>query len=76
MSSGPDHPKTTWAIPMPSMSDLGRFVVFSGITLLGVVLAETGRGAYTLLMLIIAAALVYAALDLVDYEIVKRKKGG
>jgi hypothetical protein len=61
---------------MPSMSDLGRFVVFSGITLLGVVLAETGRVAYTLLMLIIAAALVYAALDLVDYEIVKRKKGG
>jgi hypothetical protein len=61
---------------MPSMSDLGRFVVFSGITLLGVVLAETGRVAYTLLMLIIAAALLYAALDLVDYEIVKRKKGG
>ena len=61
---------------MPSMSDLGRFVVFSGITLLGVVLAETGRVAYTWLMLIIAAALVYAALDLVDYEIVKRKKGG
>jgi len=76
MSSDPDHPKPTWAIPMPSMSDLGRFVVFSGITLLGVVLAETGRVAYTLLMLIIAAALVYAALDLVDYEIVKRKKGG
>ena len=39
-------------------------------------IAGTGRVAYTLIMLVIAAALVYAVLDLVDYEIAKRKRPG
>jgi hypothetical protein len=44
------------------------------VTLLVAWLAGTGRVAYTFTMLVIAAALVYAVLDLVDYEIVKGKR--
>jgi len=53
-----------------------RFVLFSGVTLLVALVAGTGRVAYTFVMLIVGAALVYAVLDLVDYEIVKRKRRG
>lgn len=60
----------------PSLFDLARFVLFSGLTLLAAVLAGAGRVAYTLIMLVIAAALAYAVIDLVDYEIVKRKRQG
>ena len=49
-------------------------MIFSGLTLLAAWMAGTGRVAYTFTMLVIAAALVYAVLDLVDYEIVKRKR--
>jgi hypothetical protein len=59
----------------PGMYDMGRFVAFLGLTLLVAWLAGTGRVAYTFTMLLIAAALVYAVLDLVDYEIVKRRRG-
>ena len=61
-------------IHFPSLFDLGRFVLFSGLTLLAAWMAGTGRVAYIFTMLVIAAALVYAVLDLVDYEIVKRKR--
>jgi hypothetical protein len=71
MTEGSDTPKR---IPVPSLLDLAKFALFAGITFLGALLAGTGRVAYTMIMLIIAAALVYAALDLVDYEIVKRKR--
>jgi hypothetical protein len=37
-------------------------------------IAGTGRVAYMMIMLVVAAALAYAVLDLVDYEIVKRKR--
>jgi hypothetical protein len=73
---GADHPERTRAIHFPSILDLARFAVFSGITLLVALIAGTGRVAYTLIMLVIAAALAYAVLDLVDYEIVKRKSRG
>jgi hypothetical protein len=63
-------------IHLPSLLDIAKFVVFSGITLLGALLAGAGRVAYTIIMLIIAAALVYAAIDLVDYEMVKKKRPG
>ena len=53
---------------------MGRFLAFAGITLLVALLAGTGRVAYTFTMLLIAAALGYAVLDLVDYEIVKRRR--
>ena len=60
----------------PSMFDLGRFAVFSGLTILAAWIAGTGRVAYMLIMLVVAAALGYAVLDLVDYEIVKRQRRG
>jgi hypothetical protein len=55
------------------MFDLGRFALFSGLTLLAAWIAGTGRVAYVFIMLVVAAALAYAVLDLVDYEIVKRR---
>jgi hypothetical protein len=63
-------------IHLPSLFDLFRFVVFSGLTVLAAWIAGTGRVAYIFIMLVIAAALAYAALDLVDYEIAKRKRRG
>jgi hypothetical protein len=56
--------------------NMGKFAFFSGLLLLAAWVAGTGRVAYTLMMLVVAAALVYAVLDLVDYEIVKRKRRG
>ncbi|HTR70640.1 MAG TPA: hypothetical protein VMH41_10495 [Mycobacteriales bacterium] len=61
-------------MPRPSMVDLARFVLFSGLTILAAWVAGFGRVAYTIIMLVVAAALVYAVLDLVDMEIVKRKR--
>jgi hypothetical protein len=58
------------------MFDLGRFAFFCGLTVLAAWIAGTGRVAYIFIMLVIAAALVYAVLDLVDYEIAKRKRRG
>ena len=55
---------------------LGKFVLLCGVTLLVTWLAGTGRVAYMMVMLWIAAALAYAVLDLVDYEIVKRDRRG
>jgi hypothetical protein len=54
--------------------DLVRFVFYCGLIVFGAWIAGTGRVAYTLIMLVIAAALAYAVLDLVDMEIVKRKR--
>jgi hypothetical protein len=70
----PDDPKRSWNLPYPSLFDLVRFVFYSGLIVLGAVIAGTGRVAYTLIMLVIAVALAYAVLDLVDMEIVKRKR--
>ena len=55
---------------------LGKFVLLSGVTLFVAWLAGTGRVAYVMVMLWIAAALAYAVLDLVDYEIVKKDSRG
>ena len=51
---------------------LGKFALLSGVILFVAWMAGTGRVAYVMVMLWIAAALGYAVLDLVDYEIVKR----
>ena len=59
---------------MPSMWDMGRFVLFCGLTLLAAWIAATGRVAYVFAMLVFAAALGYAVLDLLDYEIAKRRR--
>ena len=58
----------------PSLADLGKFALFAVITVVAALIAETGRVMYDLIMLIVAGALVYAVLDLVDYELVKRKR--
>src|SRR5262249_44387435 len=72
----PDH-RTNWrSVRFPSFLDLGRFAVFSGLTFFAAWVAGTGRVPYTLIMLVIAAALAFAVVDLVDYEIVKRRRRG
>ena len=73
MDAGADHPKRPRRVPRPSLVDLAKFVLFSGLTILAAWIAAFGRVAYTIIMLVIAAALIYGVLDLVDMEIVKRK---
>ena len=51
---------------------VAKFALLSGVTLFVAWMAGTGRVAYVMVMLWIAAALGYAVLDLVDYEIVRR----
>jgi hypothetical protein len=53
---------------------LAKFAFLSGLILFLAWLAGTGRVAYVMVMLWIAAALGYAVLDLVDYELVKRDR--
>jgi hypothetical protein len=53
---------------------LAKFALLSGLILFLAWLAGTGRVAYVMVMLWIAAAFGYAVLDLVDYEIVKRRR--
>jgi hypothetical protein len=69
-----DSPRKNGKTRYPSVRDLVKFTFFSGLLLLSAWMAGTGRVAYTLAMLVIAAALAYAVLDLVDYEITKRKR--
>ena len=76
VNPGADRPQKPRLVPRPGLLDLGRFVLFSGLTLLAAWIAAFGRVAYTVIMLVVAAALAYAVLDLVDYEIVKRKRKG
>jgi fatty acid desaturase len=76
MTERADHPKKLRRVHRPSLFDLARFVFFSGLTVLAAWIAAFGRVAYTLIMLVVAAALAYAVLDLVDYELVKRKRQG
>jgi hypothetical protein len=61
---------------VPSLFDLGKFALFAGITVLAAWIAATGPVMYDLVMLVVAAALLYAVVDLVDYEIVKKKRRG
>ena len=53
-----------------------KFAFFGGVTFLAAWIAGTGRVAYTLIMLVIAAALAFAVVDLVDHEIVRKKRRG
>ena len=56
--------------------ELAKFAVLSGLILFLAWLASTGRVAYVMIMLWIAAGLAYALLDLVGYEIVKSERRG
>jgi hypothetical protein len=53
---------------------MATFALLCGLILFLAWLAGTGRVAYMMIMLWIAAALAYAVVDLVDYELVKRDK--
>lgn len=64
----------TGRMHVPSMWDMGRFVLFCGLTLLAAWIVATGRVAYVFGMLVLAAALTYAVLDLLDYEVAKRRR--
>jgi len=55
---------------------LAKFAVLSGLILFLAWLAGTGRVAYMMIMLWLAAGLAYAVLDLVGYEIVKSERRG
>jgi hypothetical protein len=61
-------------LTFPSLFDLVRFVFFAGLTVLVAWVATTGRVGYTMIMLIVAAALAFAVLDLTSYEIVRRTR--
>ena len=76
MNEGADHPEKPRAFHRPSLFDLARFVLFSGLTILAAWIAAFGRVAYTIIMLVVGAALAFAVLDLVDMQIVKRKRQG
>jgi len=54
--------------------ELMKFALFAGLTVLAAWFAATGRVAYMFTMLVIAAALGYAVLDCVGYEIVKKRE--
>lgn len=57
-----------------SMSvEFGRFACFAALTVVAAWFAATGRVAYMFTMLVIAAALGYAVLECVGYEIVKKR---
>jgi hypothetical protein len=53
---------------------LAKFALLSGLIFFLAWLAGTGRVAYVMVMLWIAAGLAYALLDLADYKIVKRER--
>jgi len=53
---------------------MAKFVVLSGLILFIAWLASTGRVAYVMVMLWIAAGFAYAVLDLVGYEIRKKER--
>jgi hypothetical protein len=65
-------PKNKGRFHMPRLSDLALFAFGSGLGFLAAWIAKTGRVGYILVMLVLAAALAYAVVDLVDYEIVKK----
>jgi hypothetical protein len=56
--------------------ELAKFALLSGLILFLAWLASTGRVAYVMVMLWIAAGLAYAVLDLTGYEIVKTEGRG
>jgi hypothetical protein len=67
-----EGPKRKADFHRPRVNGLALFAFGSGLGFLVAWIAKTGRVAYVLVMLVLAAALAYAVLDLVDYEIVKK----
>ena len=67
-----EKPKSKAGFHMPGLGALALFALGSGLGFLAAWLAKTGRVAYVFVMLLLAAALAYAVVDLMDYEIVKK----
>jgi hypothetical protein len=74
VAPGTDSTAGTWKVHFPSLFDLGKFALFAGITVFAAWIASIARFMYDLVMLVVAAALLYAVLDLIDYTIVKKKR--
>ena len=53
--------------------ELVRFALFAALTVLAAWFAATGGVAYMFTMLVVGAALGYAVLDCVGYELVKKR---
>jgi RsiW-degrading membrane proteinase PrsW (M82 family) len=53
-----------------------KFLFFSGVLLLVAWIAGTGRVAYMMIMLLVAAALGFAVLDSIGYEVAKKDRRG
>lgn len=51
-----------------------KFVVLSGVIFFVAWLAGTGHVGYVMVMLWIGAAFAFAVLELVDYELVKKRE--
>jgi 4-hydroxybenzoate polyprenyltransferase len=69
-----ESPKSRAGFPRPRLSGLALFAFGSGLGFLVAWIATTGRVAYVFVMLLLAAALAYAVIDLMDYEIVKKNR--
>jgi hypothetical protein len=69
-----DNPRSNARFHIPTVRDLAFFAFGSGLGFLAAWIAKTGRVAYIFAMLLLAAALAYAVLDLVGYEIAKKNR--
>jgi hypothetical protein len=67
-----DHRKNKARFHAPTVGELALFAFGSALGFLVAWLATTGRVAYVFVMLLLAGALVYAVIDLVGYELVKK----
>ena len=67
-----DHPKSKARFRAPTVGELALFAFGSALGFLVAWIAKTGRVAYVFVMLLLAAALAYAVIDLVGYELVRK----
>jgi fatty acid desaturase len=58
------------------MIEMATLAVLAGVIFFLAWLAATGRVAYVLIMLWIAAGLAFAVLDLIGYELAKKQRRG
>jgi hypothetical protein len=56
------------------MIEMGTLALLAGVIFFLAWLASTGRVAYVLVMLWIAAGLAFAAIDLIGFELVKKRR--
>jgi hypothetical protein len=76
MTGDAGNPATNRSTPYSMLAHVLKFAFLSGVLLFVAWMAGTGRVAYILIMLLIAAALGFAVVDSVGYAIVKRERRG